>query len=85
MVAIDDGSNSDYSVTAAAPLPVLQAAALDRPGGVKGGPYSEGTFPGGGQFGTVTVTPSGASTTVTLTGRDHTGAVLVSPDIVVGP
>jgi PhoD-like phosphatase len=85
MVAIDDGSNSDYSDAAGAPLPVLQAAALDRPGSVKGGPYSEGTFPGGGQFGTVTVTPSGDSTTVTLAGRDHTGAVLVSLDVVIGP
>ena len=51
MVAIDDGTNSDYATGGGAGFPVFHAAALDRPGGVKGGPYSEGVFPGGGQFG----------------------------------
>lgn len=55
MIAIDDGSNSDYSSAGGASVPVLQAAALDRPGSVKGGPYSEGTFPGAGQFGLLRV------------------------------
>lgn len=48
MVAIDDGTNSGYAADGGRGCPVLNAAALDRPGAVKGGPYSEGTYPGGG-------------------------------------
>jgi len=48
MVAIDDGSNSGYSSLGPAGFPVLHAAALDRPGSEKGGPYSHGAYPGGG-------------------------------------
>ncbi|MBC6445889.1 alkaline phosphatase D family protein [Actinokineospora xionganensis] len=76
MVAIDDGTNTDYSTSGYPGFPLLHAAALDRPGGVKGGPYSEGAFPGAGQFGTLTVTDAGASVAVTLTGRDWRGEVL---------
>ncbi|MGY2003696.1 alkaline phosphatase D family protein [Blastococcus sp. SYSU DS1024] len=79
MVAIDDGSHTDYSTSGGAGFPLLQAAALDSPGHVKGGPYSEGTFPGAGQFGTVTVTDDGGATVhVGLAGRTHTGEVLAS-------
>ncbi len=45
MVAMDDGSNSDYASRGGAPIPVIQAAALDQTGSVKGGPYSEGAYP----------------------------------------
>jgi phosphodiesterase/alkaline phosphatase D-like protein len=62
MLAIDDGTNSDYSTSGNASFPVLHAAALDRPGTVKGGPYSEGTFPGGGQFATMEVEDDGGNT-----------------------
>lgn len=62
MLAIDDGTNSDYSTSRNASFPVLHAAALDRPGTVKGGPYSEGTFPGGGQFATMAVEDDGGDT-----------------------
>ncbi|GGS28743.1 alkaline phosphatase D family protein [Actinokineospora fastidiosa] len=76
MVAVDDGTNTGYSDGPGFPL--LHAAALDRPGGVKGGPYSGGVFPGAGQFGTVSVTDTGGSSIeVTLTGRDWRGTVLV--------
>ena len=79
MVALDDGSHSGYSSTGSRGFPVLQAGALDRPGSVKGGPYSHGTFPGGGQFGTVTITDDGTSRVgVELTGRTWRNAVLVS-------
>jgi len=44
MAAIDDGSNSDYSDDGVAGFPIFHAAALDRPGSAKGGPYSEGCF-----------------------------------------
>jgi hypothetical protein len=78
MVAIDDGSHSDYSSSQAGGFPVLQAAALDRPGSMKGGPYSEGAFPGGGQFGVIAVDDGGgAEIAVTLSGRTWEGRTLV--------
>lgn len=78
MVAVDDGSNADYSDSGRAAIPVLQAAALDRPGNVKGGPYSEGTFPGAGQFGLIRVARDDGATTVTLEGHRYDGQLLVS-------
>lgn len=80
MVAIDDGTNSGYGGHDG--FPVLHAAALDRPGSVKGGPYSHGTVPGGGQFGLVEVTDDGSDRIgVRLVGLDHTGTELVSVDL----
>ncbi len=79
MVAIDDGTNTGYGTEGGSGFPLLHAAALDRPGNVKGGPYSEGAFPGGGQFGTVSITDSGGSSVeVALTGYDWHGRVLTS-------
>ena len=78
MVAIDDGSNADYSASGNAAVPVLQAAALDRPGNVKGGPYSEGTFPGAGQFGVIRVHRRDDATTVTLEGHRYDGETFVT-------
>ena len=78
MVAIDDGTNTDYSALGNASFPLLHAAALDRPGSAKGGPYSEGAFPGGGQFGLIEVVDNGGnSVTVHLSGIDWRGEVLV--------
>lgn len=46
MIAMDDGTNSDYSTSGdGPPIPVIHAAALDRNGSTKGGPYSEGAYP----------------------------------------
>lgn len=43
---------------------------MDSSGTVKGGPYSEGTSPGAGQFGTVRITDDGGdSVRVELAGR----------------
>ncbi|MCP4964071.1 MAG: hypothetical protein GY926_02430 [bacterium] len=79
MVAIDDGTNTDYSVAGNATFPLLHAAALDRPGSTKGGPYSEGAFPGGGQFGLIDVEDDGSSElTVRLQGMDWTGQTITS-------
>jgi hypothetical protein len=78
MVAIDDGTHSDYSSDGGAGFPVLHAAALDRIGSFKGGPYSEGAFPGGGQFGTIAVADRGGIVAVTLTGRDWLGREIVA-------
>jgi len=63
MLAIDDGTNNRYADPAGpSGFPVMQAAALDKDGSVKGGPYSEGTFPGRGQYGLMRVTDDGAAT-----------------------
>ncbi|MFQ1002379.1 alkaline phosphatase D family protein [Modestobacter sp. SSW1-42] len=79
MVAVDDGTHTGYGTGGGGGFPLLHAGALDRPGSVKGGPYSEGTFPGAGQFGTVQVTDDGGATVgVELTGRTWDGDVLVS-------
>jgi len=65
MVAADDGSNNNYAAGGGPNFPVLQAAALQRGGSVKGGPYSEGTFPNPngsfGQYGVVEVEDSGSA------------------------
>jgi phosphodiesterase/alkaline phosphatase D-like protein len=77
MVAIDDGTNTDFSAQQVGGFPLMHAAALDRPGSVKAGPYSEGAHPGPGQFGLVEVDDDGADITFTLRGMDWTGAELV--------
>ncbi len=79
MVALDDGTSSDYSTSGGGGFPVLHAAALDRPGHIKGGPYSEGAFPGAGQFGVVDITDDGGPTIdVRLSGRTWDGRELVA-------
>jgi hypothetical protein len=78
MVAADNGTHSDYSTAQAGGFPVLQAAALDRPGSVKGGPYSEGSFPGGGQYGVIDIADTGGATLdVTFRGRTWDGRTLL--------
>ncbi len=61
MLAIDDGTNSDYATPGGAAFPVFHAAALDQSPSLKGGPYSHGAFPGRGQFGLMTVLDEGDS------------------------
>jgi hypothetical protein len=77
MVAIDDGTNSGYATAGGGGFPVLHAAALDRRGKVKGGPYSEGAYPGAGRFGLVQVDDRGSVVGVELSGRDWRGRTLV--------
>jgi hypothetical protein len=76
MVAIDDGTNNTYGGVGPG-FPVFHAGALDRPGSEKGGPYSEGAFPGGGQFGVIEIDDDGAVLQVRLSGRDWTGEEIV--------
>jgi alkaline phosphatase D len=60
MIAIDDGSNSDYSDSGEAGFPVFHAAPLDRRPSAKGGPYSHGVYlASSGQYGTMTVSDDG--------------------------
>jgi hypothetical protein len=78
MVAADDGRNNRYASDGVGPgFPVYQAAALDRRGSFKGGPYSEGGYPGGGQFGLVRIDDDGARIRVLFEGRNHLGEVIV--------
>ncbi|HSF85124.1 MAG TPA: alkaline phosphatase D family protein [Acidimicrobiia bacterium] len=77
MLAIDDGTNSGYAGPGSE-FVVMHAAALDRPGSSKGGPYSEGAFPAGGQYGLVTFTDAGdGEVTVTLRGLRWDGSEVV--------
>ncbi len=61
-LAYDDGSNSDYAVGGGAPLVVLQAAPLTRPGEPKGGPYTAGPVLGTAQYGLLEITDAGGPT-----------------------
>jgi phosphodiesterase/alkaline phosphatase D-like protein len=83
MVAIDDGTNSDFSSSGGGGFPVLQAGALDRPGNVKGGPYSEGAFAGAGQFGLVHVEDDGTQVRLRLEGKDWKSQTLVHLDVAL--
>jgi phosphodiesterase/alkaline phosphatase D-like protein len=78
MLAADDGSNNRYSSDGKGPgFPVYHAAALDRRGSEKGGPYSLGSFPGGHQFGLVTIKDQGDTIAVRFAGRNSDGEVLL--------
>jgi hypothetical protein len=77
MLAIDDGTHSNFASEGGMGFPVFHAAALDRRGNLKGGPYSEGAIPGGGHFGLMTVTDTGDQITVEWSGRDYTGVELI--------
>ena len=78
MVALDDGTNTDYTSDGSGGFPLLHGAALDRPGSVKGGPYSGGAFPGGGQFATMDVHDEGGPVSVTLRGWTWRSTELVA-------
>ena len=74
MVAIDDGTNSNYATGDGAVIPVFHGSALDRSGSIKGGPYSHDTLPGRGQFGLVTIVDNGGPyLEVQLSGRQTNG------------
>lgn len=77
MLAIDDGTHTDFSTSQTGGFPLMHAGAFDRQASFKAGPYSEGAHPGGGQFALATVDDGGGDITVTLSGRDHTGTELV--------
>jgi len=72
MLAIDDGSNNRFGPAGRQLFPVFHAAALDRKGSVKGGPYSHGAFGGPGQFGLMRVQDDGGpELRVEWSGRNH--------------
>ncbi|MEZ5226979.1 MAG: hypothetical protein R2710_09965 [Acidimicrobiales bacterium] len=61
-------------------LPLLHAAPLDRPGSVKGGPYSEGVSASGGQFATLEIADSGDTITATMRGLTWDGEEIMRLD-----
>ena len=84
MLAMDDGTNTDYSTDGYPGFPLLHAAALDRSGSVKGGPYTEGAIGSGGQFATMSVVDDGDTITVELTGVRWDGTELMSLEFSTG-
>lgn len=76
MLALDDGSHNRYAGDGPG-FAVLQAGALDQHGSVKGGPYSQGPFPGGGHFGWVEIRDDGKAIDLTVTGLDAAGRELL--------
>ncbi|MGH1364742.1 MAG: alkaline phosphatase D family protein [Calditrichia bacterium] len=89
MIAADDGTNNTYG--GGIGFPVIHAASLDRSESEKGGPYSEGAFPGEGQFGVISIIDNGPSDfRLQFVGQDEDGneiltyeqafAVLGTPD-----
>lgn len=81
MLAIDNGTNSDYATDKGAPIPVFHAAPLDNVGIIKGGPYSHGYSRKRGQFGMVEVTDMGGNEIcITFTGYNSRGRVATNRD-----
>lgn len=78
MLAFDDGSNSNYAQKSGKGFPVFHVSALDRTGSDKGGPYSHGTFPDGGQFGLVRFEDRGNEVEITITGKNWEDKTIVS-------
>ena len=83
MLAIDDGSNSGYSDVGGPGMPIFHAAALDRKGSMRGGPYSHGSFPGGGQFGLMDVIDQGGPIRVRWSGRRWDDREVLSHEFTV--
>ena len=89
MIAIDNGSNHDFSTGSNNPndYPVFAAAGLNQSGSNKGGTYSQGAFTNpsstNGQYGIVEVTDNGGSSiTFTFRGYRTTGNTTTESQIV---
>jgi hypothetical protein len=79
MVAIDDGTNTAIGPGRTGGFPLLHAAPLDRPGSIKGGPYSHGVVAEPGQFGVLRFDDDGGDTvTVVLEGRNWRDQIVMS-------
>jgi hypothetical protein len=84
MVAIDDGSNSNFSGSGGKGFPVMHAAPFDRFARHKGGPYSHGVagrrvlfgLVAIQQFGLAEIRDDGKRVEVELSGRDERGEIL---------
>ena len=86
MLAIDDGSNTNYATDAAGTaFPLIHSASMDREGSVKGGPFSMEPAPGGGQFALIRVTDDGEEMEVEWVGLDYLDNQLLGFRFTVGP
>jgi alkaline phosphatase D len=74
MIALDDGSNTPGNLT------TFHAAALGRPGSIKGGPYSHGAFPGSGQYGVMDVVDNGKKICLRFKGKSILKGTLIEYD-----
>lgn len=71
MLALDDGTHSQYSTRPDAPARgfiVAHAAPMDQRSSVKGGPYTHPPIGGNGQFGVLDVTDEGGRVSVRIQG-----------------
>ena len=86
MLAIDDGSNNIYATSAGPNFPIMQAAALSSSGSfLISNTYSEGQYPGVGQFGLMTVEDNGSNfVTVRWSGRNAANEEIVSWEHTIG-
>ena len=78
MLAMDDGTYSQYSTLPEAPargFVIAHAAPMDRRTSKKGGPYSHPEVTKNGQFGMMDVTDEGGAITVRLQGMQGTAKV----------
>ncbi|MCL4814677.1 MAG: alkaline phosphatase family protein [Vicinamibacteraceae bacterium] len=79
MVAMDDGTNSNYAPDAPSRtrgFVVAHAAPLDKSTSFKGGPYSQGHSEESGQFGMLEVKDDGKTLEAEVTGRNIQGDVI---------
>lgn len=88
MVGLEDGTSNLYNSQGMPGFPILQAAALDHPlhTSYPNVSYSHGQFPGGGQFGLVTITDNGGPTVqVRFSGRTANNTELTSLELTFPP
>ena len=83
MVAIDDGTHTDYSSSPGTGFPLAHAAPLDRPGGTKGGPFTHGPVTGGGQYVVVDATPDDGRLVVDLVAKNWADEELLTHTFTV--
>jgi hypothetical protein len=89
MLAIDNGTNNHYETDTINPhqYPIFQAAALNRGGSVKGGIFSEGTYPNPtyntGQFGIIDVIDTGGDSICLELKGYRTDSVGMNTNVVV--
>ncbi len=82
MLAIDDGSHN-YYIGWDKGFPVFHAAALDKRGSQRGGPYSHGPHAGGGHFGLMEVRDQGGQIEVVWSGRNQKDRELLTHQFTV--
>jgi hypothetical protein len=77
MLAIDSGTNSNYSDEGEG-FPVFHVGALDQRGSIKGGPYDMGVKAGGGQYGKLEINDDGKTIEINFQGKNELNEIVVS-------